>query len=103
SIGRSITFRYANLGDDRCWHQCEVQQCPRKVRFRGQKDNLRAGEQARHRAPEVIERDYPLLRDDLATLTPDRSVPATSGFGGLRTCADYPPSSSATQMTPSGH
>jgi len=26
-------------------------------------------------AARVIERDYPLLRDDLATMTPDRSVP----------------------------
>src|SRR5262249_38069784 len=29
-------------------------------------------------------------------------VVATSGFGGLRTCADYPPSSSATRMTQPG-
>jgi hypothetical protein len=29
----------------------------------------------RSSAARVIERDYPLLRDDLATLTPDRSVP----------------------------
>src|SRR5262245_53460668 len=30
-------------------------------------------------------------------------VDATSGLGGLRTCADYPPSSSMTRITPSGN
>ncbi len=30
---------------------------------------------ASHDSDEVIARDYPLLRDDLASLTPDRSIP----------------------------